>query len=221
MFLYNTAVDKARSVKQGDMVSWNASGGRASGKVVRVVSSGTLSVPDSKFQLKGDKDNPAVLIQLYRDGKPTDRKVGHKLSSLTKSIDVIKHGSHDQKTHGRGGKGSGGGAGGSGGSSSISAEEMTLMEGHEMDLRGLVESVEALAREDKQYKNSAKQTMMAMDNVLGAQNASDRETAGRRLRMAVGNLDKVSNNLESQGTIEYASDAFALKNQIKATADRF
>ena len=89
-----TAVDKARSVKQGDMVSWNASGGRASGKVVRVVSSGTLSVPESKFQLKGDKDNPAVLIQLYRDGKPTDKKVGHKLSSLTKSIDVIKHGSH-------------------------------------------------------------------------------------------------------------------------------
>jgi hypothetical protein len=123
MFLYNTAVDKARSVKQGDMVSWNASGGRASGKVVRVVSSGTLSVPDSKFQLKGDKDNPAVLIQLYRDGKPTEKKVGHKLSSLTKSIDVIKHGSHDQKTHGRGGKGGGGGGGGSPASSGSSSEK--------------------------------------------------------------------------------------------------
>lgn len=129
-----------------------------------------------------------------------------------------KHGAHDQSSHGRK---SGKGGGGGGGSSSISAKEMTLMEGHEMDLRGLVDNIEALARGEKQYKDSAKQTMMAMDNVLGAQNASDRETAGRRLRMAVNNLDKVSNDLESPGTVEYASDAFALKNQIKATADRF
>lgn len=93
MFLYNTAVDKARSVKQGDMVSWNVSGATARGKVIRVVDSGTLDIPQSKFKLKGEKDNPAVLIQLYRDGKPTDRQVGHKLSSLTKSgkASVIKH----------------------------------------------------------------------------------------------------------------------------------
>lgn len=124
-----------------------------------------------------------------------------------------KHGSHDQKTHGR--KGGGGG----GVSSAISAKEMARIEGHEMDLRGLVDSVQALARQDSQYKSSAKKTMMAMNNVLGAQNASDRETAARKLRMAVNNLDKVSNDLENPGTIEYASDAFAIKNQIKATAD--
>lgn len=82
MFLYNTAVDKARSLKEGDMVSWNASGGTATGKVIHVMDYGTLDVPNSKFKLKGDKKNPAVLIQLYRDGKPTDTKVGHKMSSL-------------------------------------------------------------------------------------------------------------------------------------------
>ena len=109
MFLYNTAVDKARSLKEGDMVSWSASGGTATGKVIHVMDYGTLDVPNSKFKLKGDKKNPAVLIQLYRDGKPTDTKVGHKMSSLSKSLDVLKHGSHDQKTHGRGGGGLGGG----------------------------------------------------------------------------------------------------------------
>ncbi len=111
MFLYNTALDKAKSLKEGDMVSWNSSGGRARGKVIRVIDSGSLPVPNTKFKIKGEKDNPAVLIQLYRDGKETDIQVGHKMSSLTKSLEeqLLKHGSHNQKTHaGSRGRGSGG-----------------------------------------------------------------------------------------------------------------
>ena len=73
---------KARSVKVGDMVSWTASGGRAEGKVLRVESSGRINVPDSSFNIQGTEDDPAVLITLYRDGKPTDTKVGHKMSTL-------------------------------------------------------------------------------------------------------------------------------------------
>lgn len=86
MFVYNSAVNKARSLKEGDMVSWNSSGGKAEGKVVHVMDYGTLDIPGSSFKIKGEKDNPAVLIQLYRDGKPTDRQVGHKMSALRKSI---------------------------------------------------------------------------------------------------------------------------------------
>ena len=78
------AVEKATSVKQGDMVSWNSSGGKAQGKVVRVVSSGKINVPDSSFSIAGSEDDPAALIQLYRDGKPTETKVGHKVSTLKK-----------------------------------------------------------------------------------------------------------------------------------------
>lgn len=84
------AVKKATSVATGDMVSWNSAGGRASGKVVRVVRDGVLAVPETSFKLNGDAENPAVLIQLYRDGKPTDKKVGHKMSSLSKSVDIEK-----------------------------------------------------------------------------------------------------------------------------------
>jgi hypothetical protein len=81
----NKAVlDKATSVSQGDMVSWGSSGGTARGKVVRVERSGRLSVPGSSFNLQGTEDNPAVLITLYKDGKPTDQKVGHKMSTLRK-----------------------------------------------------------------------------------------------------------------------------------------
>jgi hypothetical protein len=109
MFLYNSALNKAKSLKEGDMVSWNSSGGRATGKVVHVMDYGTLDIPNTKFKIKGEKDNPAVLIQLYRDGKETDIQVGHKMSSLTKSIDeqLLKHGSHNQQSH-AGSRGGGG-----------------------------------------------------------------------------------------------------------------
>jgi hypothetical protein len=78
-------MNKAVSVKTGDMVSWNSSGGTARGKVVRVISSGKINVPDSSFEIEGSEDDPAALIQLYRDGKPTDTKVGHKVSTLKKA----------------------------------------------------------------------------------------------------------------------------------------
>ena len=96
----NSTMNKAVSVKSGDMVSWNSSGGSASGKVVRVISSGKINVPDSSFSIEGTEDDPAALIQLYRDGKPTDTKVGHKMSTLKKKVAVSKHGNHDQSAHG-------------------------------------------------------------------------------------------------------------------------
>jgi hypothetical protein len=114
------SMKKALSVTSGDMVTWNSSGGSASGKVIRVVSSGKINVPDSSFTFEGTEDEPAALIQLYRDGKETDIQVGHKMSSLTKSLDeqLLKHGSHNQKTH-AGSRG----RGGSGGSASSSGSE--------------------------------------------------------------------------------------------------
>lgn len=79
------SMKKALSVSTGDMVSWNSSGGTAKGKIVRIVREGKINVPDSSFEIEGTEDDPAALIQLYRDGKPTDTKVGHKVSTLKKS----------------------------------------------------------------------------------------------------------------------------------------
>ena len=78
------SVEKAKSVAVGDMVSWNSSGGRANGKVVRVARTGVVDVPETKFSIKAEEGDPAVLIRLYRDGDETDTLVGHKMSTLTK-----------------------------------------------------------------------------------------------------------------------------------------
>ena len=72
----------------GDFVSWNSSGGRARGKIDRIVRDGSIDVPDSSFTITGTADDPAALITLYRDGEATDRKVGHKFSTLTKIADI-------------------------------------------------------------------------------------------------------------------------------------
>jgi len=71
-----------KSVSVGQMVSWGSSGGNAKGKVVKVKRKGSIKVPDSSFTITGTEDNPAVLIRVYKDGKPTDTLVGHKMKTL-------------------------------------------------------------------------------------------------------------------------------------------
>ena len=84
---------KAGSVKRGDSVSWNSSGGTARGKVTRIITSGSVDVPGSSFKITGTKEDPGALIRVYRPDnsgkyKPTDTIVGHKVSTLTK-IDAL------------------------------------------------------------------------------------------------------------------------------------
>lgn len=75
-------MSKADKVRVGQMVSWNSSGGRAKGKVKRIVRDGSYNVPDSDFTITGTPDNPAVVIEVYRDDKPTGRMVGHRMNTL-------------------------------------------------------------------------------------------------------------------------------------------
>jgi hypothetical protein len=85
------SMDKADSVRVGQMVSWNSSGGRAEGKVIRVIRNGKFKVPNSSFEINATPEDPAVAIRLYRDGKPTDTVVGHKMKTLNvkKSMEEI------------------------------------------------------------------------------------------------------------------------------------
>lgn len=81
-------------VKTGDFVIWNSSGGRARGKITRILRRGTLRVPDSSFTITATPDDPAALIRVYREEGnqwvPTDVMVGHKVSTLTKIEDPTK-----------------------------------------------------------------------------------------------------------------------------------
>jgi len=75
-------MDKADSVRVGQMVSWNSSGGTARGRVTRVIRNGKVKVPGADFTITGTPEDPAALIRLYRNGRPTDTIVGHKVKSL-------------------------------------------------------------------------------------------------------------------------------------------
>lgn len=83
-------IQKARDLKTGDLVSWNSSGGTARGKIVHIMREGVLGVPDSKFKINAQPDDPAVLIQIYRDGKETETFVGHKMSTLSGASSMSK-----------------------------------------------------------------------------------------------------------------------------------
>jgi hypothetical protein len=90
---YNSMIDalqkaKPGSVKRGDSVSWNSSGGTARGKITRIITSGSADIPGSSFKITGTPEDPGALIRVYqRDGdgyKPSDTIVGHKVKTLTK-----------------------------------------------------------------------------------------------------------------------------------------
>jgi len=73
-------VTKALSV--GSMVSWNSSGGKAEGKITRIIRNGSYKVPNTEVTVNGTPDDPAAVIRLYRDGKATDTIVAHRMSTL-------------------------------------------------------------------------------------------------------------------------------------------
>jgi hypothetical protein len=76
---------KANSVRVGQMVSWNSSGGTARGKVRRIIRSGSYNVPGTEITINGTEEDPAVVITLYRDGDATDTTVAHRMSTLRAS----------------------------------------------------------------------------------------------------------------------------------------
>jgi hypothetical protein len=71
-----------KSVGVGSMVSWNSSGGRAQGKITRIIRNGRYNVPGTEVTVTGTPEEPAAVIRLYRNGEPTDTIVAHKISTL-------------------------------------------------------------------------------------------------------------------------------------------
>ena len=75
-------------LKVGDFVRWNTPGGNAQGKITKIVRDGQLDVPGAEVVINGEEDNPAALIQIYREGnegwRETDVYAGHRFSTLKK-----------------------------------------------------------------------------------------------------------------------------------------
>jgi hypothetical protein len=74
--------DLFKAIGVGSMVSWNSSGGRAEGKITRIIRNGKYNVPGTEVTVTGTEEDPAAVIRLYRDGEPTDVIVAHKLKTL-------------------------------------------------------------------------------------------------------------------------------------------
>ena len=72
------------SVKVGDMVSWDSSGGRARGKIKKIAKTGKVAIPNTSLTITATEDAPVALITLYRGGEATDIVVGHKIATLRK-----------------------------------------------------------------------------------------------------------------------------------------
>jgi len=76
-------------MKVGSKVSWNSSGGTARGIVREIIRDG--KVPNIPVKITGTEEEPAARIEIVDDeGKPTGQMVGHKLSTLRKSVVVTK-----------------------------------------------------------------------------------------------------------------------------------
>ena len=73
-------VIKAESLRIGQTVSWNSSGGRASGKVKRIIRSGSYDVPGTDVTINATEDNPAVVIELE-----SGQIVAHRMDTLRAS----------------------------------------------------------------------------------------------------------------------------------------
>ena len=78
-------------LKAGDFVSWNSSGGRSQGVIVRVEDNGQVEA-DSGFKVNGSKEDPAALISVYEYSSEEEAfverkpplKVAHLFSTLKK-----------------------------------------------------------------------------------------------------------------------------------------
>ena len=67
----------AKSVKVGDKVSWDSSGGHSTGKVVKKLTEPTKI---KGHKVAASKDDPQYLVESEKSGK----QAAHKAASLTK-----------------------------------------------------------------------------------------------------------------------------------------
>ena len=85
----NEARAEPDELSVGDFVRWNSSGGEAYGKIERIERDGSIDVPDTDFTINGDPEDPAALIEVYREGEEgyegSGIMAGHRFSTLTKT----------------------------------------------------------------------------------------------------------------------------------------
>jgi hypothetical protein len=135
---------------------------------------------------------------------------------------LVKHGSHDQKTHG-GGRGRGGGAGGGGSAASVNRNEQSLsttqsklIDTHAAEARGLADDAQGLARKDSAVRPAARNLTSAAEHLNNASGAKTIGEAKAGIKRAKVSIDRAVTNLEDQNYNTEASHAFAFSKELNS-----
>ena len=75
-----------QSLRRGSIVTWHHRGGRATGKIIKIIKKGKLKIPNSTVTLQAEYDRPIALLRLIKNDQVTNIFVGHRISALKRKI---------------------------------------------------------------------------------------------------------------------------------------
>ena len=86
-------VNLENNLKVDDEVSWTTAGSNPRGRIREIIESGSKKIPGADFEISGTPEDPAYIIEIYKetDGKwePTGEFVGRKRSSILKNVKLL------------------------------------------------------------------------------------------------------------------------------------
>jgi hypothetical protein len=82
-----------QSLRVGDAVSWNVGGQNPRGRIREIIREGGKQVPGTGFVLRGTKDDPGYIIEIYKQDTnnnwaPSGEYAGRKAASIMKNVSL-------------------------------------------------------------------------------------------------------------------------------------
>ena len=145
-------------------------------------------------------------------------------------LDIEKHGSHNQSSHGRRGSGGGAGAGGTSApakdkvpsakinrnENALSTSQSKLIDTHAAEARGLADDAQAIAKNDNYVRPAARNLTSAAEHLNNASGAKTIGEAKEGIKRAKIVIERAALNLEDQNYNIEASNAFALSKDLNS-----
>jgi hypothetical protein len=170
------------------------------------------------------------------------KSVGDDIDGIIDTMDVyfeevneaskmVKHGSHNQSSHGR--RGSGGGGGGAARTTekpenkipsarvdrteqSLSTTQSKLIDTHAAEARGLADDAQALAKQDSMVRPAARNLTSAAEHLNNASGAKTIGEAKSGIKRAKVSIDRAVANLENQNYHTEASHAYSFSKELNS-----
>ena len=170
------------------------------------------------------------------------KSVGDDIDGIINTMDVyfeevneaskmVKHGSHNQSSHGRrGGAGGGGGAASATAApkdkvpsarvdrteQSLSTTQSKMIDTHAAEARGLADDVQGLAKKDNAVRPAARNLTSAAEHLNNASGAKTIGEAKSGIKRAKVSIDRAVSNLEDQNYHTEASHAYSFGKELNS-----